>query len=111
MGGLTKYLFSSSKAADTSGVHLKGPDRFMILKKGRALSPNLDMNRPSAAMHPMRRYTSLRRRGGYISSIAQILSGLASMPRCDTRKPKSFPEATPKTHLSGLSMMLSLRRF
>ena len=81
MGGLTRYLFSPSKAAAASGVHLKGPDCFMILKKGRALSPNLDMKRPRAAMHPVRRCMSLRHHDGCISSIVRILSGLASMPR------------------------------
>ena len=33
--------------------------------------------------------------------MARILSGLASMPRCDTRNPRSLPDTTPKTHLSG----------
>jgi hypothetical protein len=35
--------------------------------------------------------------------MAEIFSGLASMPRWLMMKPSSFPDGTPKTHLFGLS--------
>jgi hypothetical protein len=38
-----------------------------------------------------------------ILRIASTFAGLASMPRCSTRKPRSNPEGTPKTHFVGLS--------
>ena len=37
--------------------------------------------------------------------MAEILSGLASMPRSETMKPSSMPLETLKTHFSGLSLM------
>ena len=37
--------------------------------------------------------------------------GLASMPCSDIMYPSSFPFGTPKTHFSGFSLMLNLRRF
>ena len=59
MGGLARYYFRSSKACAASGVHLKGPDLFMILKNGSAFSPNLEMKRPRLAIHPAKRCMSL----------------------------------------------------
>jgi hypothetical protein len=35
--------------------------------------------------------------------MAEIFSGLASMPRWLMMKPSSLPDGTPKTHLFGLS--------
>jgi hypothetical protein len=64
----------------------------MSLKKGKAFSPLLAMKRPKAAMHPARRYISLRLRGRRISSMALTLSGFASIPRCDTRNPSNLPD-------------------
>jgi hypothetical protein len=46
-------------------------------------------------------------RGGLISSMALTLSGFASIPRCDTRNPSSFPDGTPKAHLAGLSLIFT----
>ena len=43
--------------------------------------------------------------------MAEIFSGLASMPRSETMKPSSMPLGTPKTHFSGLSLMLFARKF
>ena len=81
MGGLARYLLRSVKAASASGVHLKGPDFFISLKKGSVFSPDLEMKHPRAAMHLVSRCMSLSHSGGCISSMALILSGLASMPR------------------------------
>jgi hypothetical protein len=47
----------------------------------------------------------LRRAGGLIASIARTLSGLALIPRWETKKLRSFPADTLKTHFSGLSLV------
>jgi hypothetical protein len=60
------------------------------------------MNLFRAAIHPVSFYTSLQV-GAFILVMAEIFSGLASMPRWLMMKPSSFPEGTPKTHLFGLS--------
>jgi hypothetical protein len=49
--------------------------------------------------------TSLMRSGGRVTSITLIFSGLASIPRCETRKPSSFSTETPNTHLSGFNFV------
>jgi hypothetical protein len=41
--------------------------------------------------------------GSLILVMAEILSGLASMPRWLMMKPSSFPDGMPKTQLLGLS--------
>src|SRR3954470_12278713 len=106
-----RYLFKSCSAASASGVHCMGPAFFKILKKGRARSADLEMNRLRAATHPASFLTSLTRLGASICSMALILSGLASIPLCDTKNPRSLPEGTPKTHFSGFSLSCILRRF
>jgi hypothetical protein len=58
------------------------------------------MNLFRAAIHPVSFCTSLMQVGAFIFVMADIFSGLASMPRL---KLSSFPEGTPKTHLFGLS--------
>jgi hypothetical protein len=42
--------------------------------------------------------------------MAEIFSGLASMPRWLMMKPSSFPDGMPKTHLLGLIFHLYSRR-
>jgi hypothetical protein len=42
--------------------------------------------------------------------MAEIFSGLASMPRWLMMKPSSLPDGTPKTHLLGLSFQRHSRR-
>jgi hypothetical protein len=61
------------------------------------------MNLFKAAMHPESFCTSLMQVGAFILVLAEIFSGLASMPRWLMMKPSSFPEGTPNTHLFGLS--------
>jgi hypothetical protein len=61
------------------------------------------MNLFRAAMHPVSFYTSLMQVGACKLVMAEIFSGMASMPRWLMMKPSSFPEGTPKTHLLGLS--------
>jgi hypothetical protein len=50
------------------------------------------MNRFSAATFPVSLWISLVVFGGYISKIALILSGFASMPLYETIKPRNLPE-------------------
>jgi hypothetical protein len=57
------------------------------------------MNLFSAAMHPVSFWTSLMLVGAFILVMAEIFSGLASMPRWLMMKPSSLPEGAPKTHL------------
>jgi hypothetical protein len=40
-----------------------------------------------------------------MSSTACTFSGLASIPRLDTTKPRNFPKDTPKVHLEGFSFI------
>jgi hypothetical protein len=104
-GKEVRYRFISWKACSSSSVHVNGPDPLINLKKGRALSSSLEMKRLRAASDPVNFCTSLSRAGGLIASIARILFRFASIPRCDTRKPRSFPVETPETHFSGLSFV------
>jgi hypothetical protein len=54
-------------------------------------------------MHPVSFWTSLMHVGDFMLVMAEIFSGLASMPHWLMMKPSSLPEGTPKTHLFGLS--------
>jgi hypothetical protein len=58
-GGGVRYLLSSWNASSTSLVHMKGPDFCSSLKNRRARSANLEINRLSAAKHPVSFCTSL----------------------------------------------------
>jgi hypothetical protein len=42
--------------------------------------------------------------------MAEIFTGLASMPRLLTMNLSNFPEGTPKMHLVGLSLHRNLRK-
>jgi hypothetical protein len=68
------------------------------------------MNLFKAAMQPASFCTSLMQVGAFILVMAEILSGLASMPRWLMMKPISFSEDTPKTHLFWLSFHRYSRR-
>jgi hypothetical protein len=46
-----------------------------------------------------------------MSIMAEILSGLASMPRSDMTKLRSMPLGTPKTHFSRFSFTPCCRSF
>jgi hypothetical protein len=72
------------------------------LKKDNSY-PSFEMNLFRVAMHPVNFCTSLMSVGAFMLVMAEIFSGLASMPRWLMIKPSSFPEGTPKTHLLGLS--------
>jgi hypothetical protein len=68
------------------------------------------MNLFKAAMHPVSFWTSLMQVGALILVMAEIFSGLASMPWWLMMKVSSFPDGTPKTHLFRLSFQRYSRK-
>ena len=71
----------------------------------------LETNLLRAATRPVSDWTSLIFYGGFISNIAWILLELASIPLCETIKPRNFPDDTPKAHLLGFNFMLYCRMY
>ena len=67
---------------------------------GKAFSPSRLMKRLREARQPANFWMSHSRVGRFMLLMAAILSGLASIPRSETRKLSSWPASTPKTHLS-----------
>jgi hypothetical protein len=96
---------SSWNSSSTSSVQMKGLHFRRSLKIGRARSASLAINRLSAAKHLVSFCTSLMRAGGHTASIVMIFSGLASILRYETRKPRTLPVVTSNTHLSGFSLV------
>jgi hypothetical protein len=105
IGDDVRYRLSSWNASFTSSIQMKGPDFRRSLKNRRACSASLEINQLNAVKQPMCFYTSLMRVGGRIALTVLIFSGLASIPRCKTRKPSSLPTVTLNTHLSGFNFM------
>jgi hypothetical protein len=68
------------------------------------------MNLFRAAIHPVSFCTSLKHVGAFMLVMAEIFSGLASMPRWLMMKPSSLLDGTPKTHLFGLSFQRYSRK-
>jgi hypothetical protein len=69
------------------------------------------MKRLRDARHPMSFCNPFRFQIGAMLVMAEIFSGLASMPHSETMNPKSMPQGTPKTHFLGFSLMFfSLRQ-
>jgi hypothetical protein len=85
MANSDRYYFSEARAAACSGPQAKSFAPRSVLRKGRLRSADLEMNLLRAANLPVRHWTSLADYGGDMSTMAWILVGLASMPRCDTR--------------------------
>ena len=73
---------------------------------GRVCSTSLGRNLDMAVRRPIRCYTSLTLVGLRISIIALHFSGLASITRGVSMKPRNFPLSTPKTYFLGLSRRL-----
>jgi hypothetical protein len=103
-GGFVKYSFGFPKASSHSLLHVNAFLR--ILKKGRHLSVDREMNWFRAAILPVSCYNCLMVRGGCISRTTFTFLGLASIPFCETMNPKNFPKETPKAHLDGFSFNL-----
>lgn len=68
-------------------------------KNGRHRSTDFFTNRRREAIIPVSFCTSLILEGGAMSRMTLILSGLASIPRWQTRKPRNLPDETPNVHL------------
>jgi hypothetical protein len=68
------------------------------------------MNLFRAAMHPVSFCMSLMHVRAFMLVMAEIFSGLASMPRWLMMKPSSLPDGMPKTHLFGLSFQRYSRK-
>ena len=82
--------------------------RFKHWKYGWPFSPLADTNRDRAAIRPVSCCTSFTVAELLIARMAAHLSGFASIPLSDKRKPKNFPASTPKIHFSGFSFSLYL---
>jgi hypothetical protein len=63
-----------------------------------------------SAMHPVSFCTSLMHVGAFMLVMAEIFSGLASMPRWLMMKPSSLLDGTPNMHLFGLSFQCYSRK-
>ena len=107
---VVNILLSLSRASSASTVHAKCSAFFSYRYNGNAFSPSREMKRLSAARQPITFCTPLTSRIGPILVMAETFPGLASMPRSETMYPRSMPQGTPKTHFSGLSLILLARR-
>lgn len=74
------------------------------LKKGRLRFVDLAMKRLSATSRPIKRRTSRTLFGGSISRMAWILSGLALIPRWETKVAQQLSGAYPERALFGVEM-------
>jgi hypothetical protein len=102
------YSFSASKASYYSGPHSKVPEPLSTFKNGKLCSAIFAMNQFNAAILPISLYTSFLDHGGFMWTIAFILSRLASIPFTNTRQPSTFPLLTLNMHFSGLSFTCAL---
>jgi hypothetical protein len=92
-------FLSESSVSCASGIHVKWSDFFISLYSGRLRSLSRAMKRLRAVRRPVTRCTPFRFLIGPVSIMAEILSGLASMPCSDTTKLRSMPLGTPKNAL------------
>ncbi|KAI5323668.1 hypothetical protein L3X38_032740 [Prunus dulcis] len=65
---------------------------------------DLEWNRLRAPALPVRLCISFTVEGDFISRMALICRGCASIPRCVTRYPKNWPEDTPKVHFTWFQL-------
>jgi hypothetical protein len=103
------YSFSSLKASCCSDPHSKVSEPLSTLKKGKLHIAIFAMNRFNTAILPISLCTSFLDCGGFIHTIAFILSRFASIPLTETKQPKTSPLLTPNTHFSGLSFSCAFR--
>jgi hypothetical protein len=79
------------------------------MKKGKLHTIIFTMNHFNAAILPVRLCTSFLDRGGFMLTIAFILSGFASIPLIETKQPNTLPLPTLNTHFFGLSFICAFR--
>ena len=82
----------------------------MALKKGLHRSVDLERKRLRAAACPVKLWISFKVVGDFISRIAWICLGCASIPRWVTRYPKNLPEDTLNVHLVRVELHLVLSK-
>jgi len=109
IGVLLIITFICWNASSHRSSHLFTVCFFVILRISLILYVNLGKKRASDIKWPTNRWISLRFLGLLISAMAVHLSGLASIPRAVSIKPRNFPIGTPNTHFSGLRRILYLR--
>ena len=109
-GLVAKSAFISSSPVVAASVHSKFSVRRRRRYRGSAFCPKQKMKRLKAATHPVSFWIFLRSVGIANCDRAWIFAGLASIPILETMKPSNFPEGTPKTHFSGLSLMSYVQR-
>ena len=98
-----KYFFRSSKDYQYSSDHKRFFACLKILKKGKYLSADLEMNWLSAAILPVSCCISFLELRCFVSMIAFIFLKLASIPHCDTRNLNFSLKITPNAHLVGFN--------
>ena len=86
---MVNIFLSWRKASSALSFHSKKLVLFMSWYKGRAFSPSRLMKRLMDAKQPVNFCTSSSQVGTSILSMALIFTGLHSMPRSETRKPRS----------------------
>ena len=104
-GLVAKSAFISSSPVVAASGHSKCSVRRRRRYKGSAFSPKREIKRFKAATHPVSFWICLRSVGIANYDRARIFAGFASISLLETMKPSNFPEGTPKTHFSGLSLM------
>ena len=100
---MVRNAFRSSKAFRHSSVHSNAFLR--TSKNGKHLLVALETNLLSAATRSVSDWISLVFYGGFMSSIAWILSGFALIPLWETLNPRNFLDDTPKAHLLGFNFI------
>ena len=90
-GGEARYFFRSSKACRHSSDQEKSFICLKVLKNGRHLLADLEINRLSAVILPFNCCTSFVF-GCFMSMIAFIFLKLTSISRCEIKNPKKFFE-------------------
>jgi hypothetical protein len=103
------YSFNALNASCYFNPHSKVPEPLNTLKKGKLRSAIFAMNRFNTSILPVSFCTSFLDYGGFMQTIAFILSGFASIPLTETKQPRTLPLLTPNTHFSGLSFNCAFR--
>ncbi|KAM1497265.1 hypothetical protein ACFX11_031707 [Malus domestica] len=109
-GGDVRYFFRSWKALSHSSSHLSCCAFLIALKKGLHQSMGHERKRLRAAARPVKLWIFFKVVEDFISRIAQICLGCASIPRWVTKYPRNRPEDTLNVHLVGLNFILYFLR-
>jgi hypothetical protein len=98
------------KASCASCVHWNLSCFLRSLKNGSPLTSSREMNLLKAAIHSVNFWTAWRLSGGFILVIANIFSGLGSIPCRETIFLSNFPMCTPNVQFSRFSLILNFLR-